>query len=81
MIRKEIRKKVQDKKGKTHDKLVCTTLVKEDNIYISIKNKGFADPVLVDMLDLIAPYTEEENIRDIRANISSIYKKIKDKAS
>lgn len=81
MIKKEVRKKVSDKKGNIHNKLVCATLVKEDGIYIAIKNKAFPDLILVDMLDLIAPYTDEENIKDMRTNINIIYKKFKNKAS
>ena len=81
MMKKEIRKKVRDKKGNIHNKLVCATLVKEDGIYIAIKNKAFPEPILVDMLDLIAPYIDEENIKVMRTNINTSYKIFKNKAS
>ena len=59
MILEEIRKDVVDKRGKMHNKLICVTLAEEDRIYISIKDRSFAEPVLIDVVDLIGPYVDE----------------------
>lgn len=81
MLKREIRKNLQDKKGKIHEKLVCVTLVKEDSIYLSIKCKNFKEPVLINVLDILAPYIQEENIKNIRDDLSLTCKKSKNKAS
>lgn len=81
MLKKEIRKNLQDKKGKIHEKLVCVILVKEDSIYLSIKDRNCKEPFLIDLLDILAPYSEGESIDNIRDGLSSIYKKYKNEAS
>lgn len=81
MLKKEIRKNLQDKKGKIHEKLVCVILVKEDSIYLSIKDRNCKEPFLIDVLDILAPYSDRENIKNIRDDLSSVYKKYKSKAS
>lgn len=81
MIRREIRRRVKDKKGRTHDKLICMALAKEDKIYISIKEKGYPEPILVNIFDILEPYVDENVIKEVKNKVSKTYKRLKNKAS
>ncbi|MFA9423466.1 MAG: hypothetical protein ACERLG_07795 [Sedimentibacter sp.] len=73
MILKEVRKEVEDKKGNKTRKLMFITLIEEDSLKISIKNKDYKESVLVDFNSIIGPYLDKATIKQVRAIYKSIY--------
>ena len=71
MVRREIRKKAVDLKGREHNKLICVFLVAKDTVHIFIKDRNFEEPILVDVLEILYPYLTKETIEAIKKDIAS----------
>lgn len=73
MILEEVRREIEDKKGNKVKKLMCITLIEEDSLKISIKNKDCKEPVLLDVNTIISPYVDNETMNRVKATCKSIY--------
>ena len=68
-------RQVRDKEEPS--KLLFNVLVKEDSIVIATKARGKKEETLVDMKNILEPYTEPEEIEVLKDACNSIYNKIK----
>jgi hypothetical protein len=66
MVLEEIRRKVEDNKGRKSEKLICVTLIEEDSVKISIKNNGYKEAVIIDINSLLSPFVDDETMDSIR---------------
>jgi hypothetical protein len=73
MVLEEIYKEVHSKKGIKLKKLLCITIIEEDCFKISIKNRCWKNPVLIDIGSVIAPYVDEKTMEKIKETCKAIY--------
>jgi hypothetical protein len=70
MLLEEIRREVEDNRGRKSEKLIFETHIVEDSVKISIKGNGYKEAVLIDITSLLAPCVDEETIDNIKRQCS-----------
>lgn len=75
MILEEVRREVEDNKGRKSEKLIFVTLIEEDSLKISIKNNGFKEAVAIDISSLLRPCVDEETINNMKKQIKAMHSK------
>jgi hypothetical protein len=73
MVLEEIYKEVHNKKGIKSKKLLCITIIEEDCLKISIKNKCCKNPIFIDISSVVAPYVDEKTMERIKETCKAIY--------
>lgn len=66
MILEEIRREVEDNRGRRSEKLICVVHIEEDSVKISIKNNGYKDAVFVDIISVMSIILDMEIMDIIR---------------
>jgi hypothetical protein len=75
MILEEIRREVEDNKGRKSEKLIFETHIEEDSVKISIKGNRYKKAVVIDIASLLAPCVNGETIDDIKKQCKAMYSK------
>lgn len=75
MVLKEIRKDVEDTKGRVHsNKLICKTVYKDDSIAIEISGRNYKEPVTIDVItEILASDLDKISLENFKHNIMFPY--------
>lgn len=63
MVLKEIRGDVETNNGKKVNKLICLVQFKSKSFGLAIKNNGFKEAQLVDIVSLLSPCLSETSLK------------------
>ncbi len=75
MILEEIRREVENNKGRKSEKLIFETHIEEDSVKISIKGNGYKEAVVIDITSLLVPCVNGETIDNIKNQCKAMYLK------
>lgn len=75
MVLEEIRREVEDNKGRKSEKLIFVTLIEKDSLKISIKNNGYKEAIIIDINSLLSLCIDKETIDSIKAQCKATLSK------